>query len=107
LAPQDVLAFTNMKEAGIPIVVVLLSGRPQILGEVINQADAFIVAWLPGTEGEGVADVLFGDANPEGKLSITWPRSVSQMPMNINTPRDKYSPLFKFGYGLSYPEPAN
>jgi beta-glucosidase len=106
LASQDVLAFSNMKGAGIPVVVILLSGRPLILGEVLNQADAFIAAWLPGTEGEGIADVLFGDAAPEGKLSITWPRSVSQMPINVNTARDKYSPLFKFGYGLGYPEPA-
>jgi len=106
LASQDVLAVANMKAAGIPVVVILLSGRPMILGDVLSQADALIAAWLPGTEGEGVADVLFGDAAPTGKLSFTWPRLVTQMPMNINTAPDKYAPLFKFGYGLGYREKA-
>ncbi len=102
LARQDVEAVTNMKKAGIPVVVVLLSGRPLLLGSVLDQADALVAAWLPGSEGEGVADVLFGDAKPVGKLSRTWPRSMDQLPININTDPAHYDPLFKYGYGLSY-----
>ena len=64
-----------MKKAGIPVVVVLVSGRPMILDDVLDQADAFVAAWLPGTEGQGVADVLFGDYSPDGKLSFSWPQS--------------------------------
>ena len=100
LAPRTWPPSTNMKKAGIPVVVILVSGRPMILGDVLDQADAFIAAWLPGTEGQGVADVLFGDYKPTGKLSFSWPRSMAQVPMN---PGDKnYDPLFPFGYGLSY-----
>jgi beta-glucosidase len=97
-ADQQVVA--NMKKAGIPVVVVLLSGRPMILGDVLAQADSMVGAWLPGTEGEGVADVLFGDYKPTGKLSFAWPRSMDQIPSH---PGDaNYDPLFKFGYGLTY-----
>jgi beta-glucosidase len=100
LAADDVAAVENMKKAGIPVVVVLLSGRPMIIDSVLDKADAFVAAWLPGTEGQGVADVLFGDYNPTGKLSHSWPRSMAQIPINIG---DKnYDPLFKYGYGLSY-----
>ena len=82
------------------MVVVLISGRPMIIDEVLDQADAFIAAWLPGTEGQGVADVLFGDYKPTGKLSFSWPRSMDQIPINVG---DKnYDPLFRFGYGLSF-----
>ncbi len=100
LAQEDLEAVKNMKNAQIPVVVVLFSGRPMIINEVLEQADAFIAAWLPGTEGQGVADVLLGDYKPTGKLSFTWPRSMSQIPINLG---DKdYKPLFDFGYGLSY-----
>jgi beta-glucosidase len=104
LAKEDIEAVANMKKAGIPVVVVLLSGRPLLLGSVLDQADAFVAAWLPGSEGEGVADVLFGDAKPTGKLSRTWPRSMEQLPININTDPSRYDPLFKYGFGLSYGE---
>src|SRR5439155_14471425 len=100
LAQEDVEAVSNMKKAGIPVVVILISGRPMIINEVLKQADAFIAAWLPGTEGQGVADVLFGDYKPTGKLSFSWPRSLSQIPINIGS--SHYDPLFKYGYGLSY-----
>lgn len=100
LAKEDVEAVENMKKAGIPVVVVLISGRPMILNGTLERSDAFVAAWLPGTEGEGVADVLFGDYKPTGKLSHTWPRSMSQIPINIG---DKnYDPLFPYGFGLSY-----
>jgi beta-glucosidase len=100
LAQEDVDAVANMKAAGIPVVVVLFSGRPMILGGVLDQADALMAAWLPGTEGEGIADILFGDFKPKGKLSYAWPRSMAQVATH---PRDKgYDPLFRLGYGLTY-----
>jgi len=100
LSDQAVQAVRNVKQAGIPVVVVLISGRPMILGEVLDLADAVVAAWLPGTEGQGVADVLFGDYNPTGRLSFSWPRSMDQIPINAG---DKgYDPLFAYGFGLSY-----
>ncbi len=100
LTAEDVEAFDNMKRAGIPVVVVLISGRPMIISDIIDYADAFVVAWLPGTEGQGVADVLFGDYNPTGKLSFTWPRSMEQIPINVGDA--DYDPLFEYNFGLSY-----
>jgi beta-glucosidase len=100
LAPEDVAAVDNMKSAGIPLVVVLVSGRPMVLGNVLDKADAFVAAWLPGTEGDGVADVLFGDYKPTGKLSFSWPRSMAQA--GIHRGDANYDPLFAYGYGLSY-----
>lgn len=102
LTKEDIETVANVKKAGIPVVVVLLSGRPLLLGGVLEQADALVAAWLPGSEGAGVADILFGDAKPTGKLSRTWPRSMEQLPININTDPGQYDPLFKYGYGLSY-----
>jgi beta-glucosidase len=100
LAPEDVAAVKNMKAAGIPVAVVLISGRPMILGPVLDEADALVAAWLPGTEGEGVADVLFGDAKPKGKLTFSWPRSMAQV--GIHKGDANYDPLFPYGYGMSY-----
>ena len=100
LAPENFQTLANVKRAGVPTAVILLSGRPVILGAILDQADALLAAWLPGSEGQGVADVLFGDYSPTGKLSHSWPRSVSQLPLNAG---DKdYDPLFKLGYQLSY-----
>jgi beta-glucosidase len=98
---HDVAAVEAVKQAGIPVVVVLLSGRPMIIDKVLDKSDAFVAAWLPGTEGRGVTDVLFGDYNFNGKLSYSWPRSMDQLPINIGDA--KYDPLFEFGYGLQYP----
>ena len=100
LSAEDVAAVNNMKATGIPVVTVLVSGRPMIVTDILGKTDALLAAWLPGTEGQGVADVLFGDYKPTGKLSFSWPRSMAQLPLNINTPN--YDPLFKYGYGLSY-----
>ncbi len=100
LAPEDVAAIDNMKRARIPVVVILLSGRPLIINQVLDKTDAFIAAWLPGTEGQGVADVLFGDYKPTGKLSMSWPRSMAQIPINVGD--RTYDPLFKYGFGLTY-----
>ncbi|HYO25203.1 MAG TPA: glycoside hydrolase family 3 protein, partial [Lacipirellulaceae bacterium] len=100
LADEDLATIRRAKEAGVPVVLVLLSGRPLILGEALELSDAIVAAWLPGTEGQGVADVLFGDSQPAGKLSFTWPRSVDQQPINAGEPGS--DPLFPFGFGLTY-----
>ena len=104
LAPSDVALVTRMKAAGLRVVVVLVSGRPMMLEPVLAKADAIVAAWLPGTEGAGVADVLVGRYNPTGRLSHTWPRSMAQIPVNVG-PDDEppaASPLFAYGFGLSY-----
>jgi beta-glucosidase len=100
LAKEDCEAVNNMKKAGIPVVVILVSGRPLIIDDVFRQADALVAAWLPGTEGQGVADVLFGNYKPTGKLSFTWPRSTEQI--LIKKGDKNYDPLFPYGYGLTY-----
>jgi beta-glucosidase len=100
LAAEDAEALERMKGAGIPVVVLLVSGRPLIINDALAKADAFVAAWLPGTEGQGVADVLFGDYRPTGKLSVSWPRSMAQIPINVGD-RD-YDPLFRYGYGLTF-----
>jgi beta-glucosidase len=91
LDTEDLAAVKAVKAAGIPVVVVVVSGRPMVLGEVADQAGAIVAAWLPGSEGQGVADVLFGDYKPTGKLSFTWPRANA-----------KSEPLYAYGYGLKY-----
>jgi beta-glucosidase len=101
ISKEDAAAVATMKAAGIPVVVVVLSGRPLILGDVAEQADALVAAWLPGTEGGGVTDVLFGDAKPTGKLSFTWPRSMDQIPLGHNK-APAGNPLFPLGFGLGY-----
>ncbi len=100
LSEKDREVIRTVRQAGIPTVVILISGRPMILGDALEQADAFIAAWLPGTEGQGIADILFGDDKPTGKLSFTWPRSNSQIPINVGDA--DYDPLFPFGFGLTY-----
>ncbi len=100
LDSSDLEAIKRMKSFGIPVVVILISGRPLIIEAQLNDWDALIAAWLPGTEGNGVADVLFGDYNPSAKLSVSWPRSISQLPLNAGD--IEYDPLFEYGFGLSY-----
>jgi beta-glucosidase len=100
LDQADLEAIANVKKAGIPVVVVLLSGRPLILGDALSEADAFVAAWLPGTEGQGVTDVLFGDFKPTGKLSFAWPKSMDQIP--VKTGDTKTAVLFPLSYGLKF-----
>ncbi len=100
LSADDVTAIRNMKQAGVRVVVVLLSGRPMIINEALAQCDSFVAAWLPGTEGHGITDVLFGDYRPTGKLSLSWPRSMAQIPINVGD--SNYDPLFKYGFGLTF-----
>jgi beta-glucosidase len=100
LAPEDLAAVNAVKAARIPTVVVLLSGRPMILGGVLDRADALVAAWLPGTEGDGVADVLFGNYKPTGKLSFAWPRTMAGVAKHPGQPG--YDPQFALGFGLTY-----
>ena len=95
LAPEDIALVQKAKQSGARVVTVLLSGRPMILGEVLKSSDAFVAAWLPGTEGQGVADVLLGAVGPRGKLPRSWPAGNDQLD-------GSGSPLFSLGYGLTY-----
>ena len=88
----------KLKQAGIPVIAVIVSGRPVLIEEILSKADAVVAAWLPGTEGDGVADVLFGSVKPSGKLSFTWPKTVAQEPINVGDAN--YHPLYPFGWGL-------
>jgi beta-glucosidase len=99
LSKNDAAVIKTAKSAGVPVITVLLSGRPLILGSALDASDAFVAAWLPGTEGQGVADVLFGDYKPTGKLSRTWPLNNEQLTGKASA-EDK--PLFPYGFGLSY-----
>jgi len=96
----DVQVVTRMKEAGLKVVVVLVAGRPMIIDKILPLADAIVMAWLPGTEAAGITDVLFGDVHPTGKLPHSWPRSMSQIPINVGDAN--YDPLFPYGFGLTY-----
>jgi beta-glucosidase len=103
---SDLRLLRRLKEQGIPVVSIFLSGRPLWVNPHLNASDAFVAAFLPGSEGGGIADVIF--ANPDGsvrhdfrgRLSFSWPRRPDQTALNIGDP--DYDPLFAFGYGLGY-----
>lgn len=103
---QALALLKRLKAAGIPVVSVFLSGRPLWVNPEINASDAFVAAWLPGSEGGGVADVLIGTkaGKPrkdfQGRLSFSWPNTAGQFTLNKGKPG--YDPLFALGYGLSY-----
>ncbi len=97
VSKEDAAAVTALKTAGLRVIVIVQSGRPVILGEIANQADALIAAWLPGTEGAGVADSLFGKTPFKGKLSFSWPRSMKQIPRAELQSGEELYPL---GFGL-------
>src|SRR5690606_4086831 len=83
LSPSDVALIERMRESADRVVVILLSGRPLIITDHLALTDAFVAAWLPGTEATGLADVLFGDQPFTGKLTYTWPRSIEQIPFDF------------------------
>ncbi|CAI0442258.1 unnamed protein product [Linum tenue] len=90
--------ISNVCGGSVKCVVVVISGRPIVLEPYVNAVDALVAAWLPGSEGQGVADVLFGDFGFIGKLPRTWFKSVDQLPMNLGDAH--YDPLFPFDFGL-------
>ena len=90
----------NCYSAGKPVVLVLISGRPLLFEGYEAKCDAIVAAWLPGTEADGIADVLFGDYAPTGRLAHSWPRELAQIPINLGDPG--YDPLYPYGYGLTY-----
>jgi beta-glucosidase len=106
---RDLALLRRLHAAGIPVVAVFLSGRPLWVNREINASDAFVAAWLPGSEGGGIADMLFKTAQGKvahdftGRLSYTWPRSANQGPINIG--QAHYDPQFPLGFGLSYQHP--
>jgi len=100
LSSSMVAPVMALKNAGLPVVVVLVVGRPMIIDPIVPYADAIVVAWLPGSEGAGVTDVLFGDVKPSGRLPMSWPKTMAQIPINYGDA--SYDPLLPYGYGLTY-----
>lgn len=100
LPAEDFALLSQAKSAGIPVVAIIVSGRPVLISDKLADADVWVAAWLPGTEGDGIAEVLFGDHNFTGKLSHSWPRTNSQANMNKGDPG--FDPLFPYGHGLAY-----
>ncbi|WP_406865471.1 glycoside hydrolase family 3 N-terminal domain-containing protein [Streptomyces sp. HUAS MG47] len=85
--------------AAMPCAVLIVSGRPQLIGDRLPEIDALVASWLPGTEGDGVADVLYGKRAFTGRLPVSWPKSEAQLPLNVG---DKtYDPQFPYGWGLT------
>jgi beta-glucosidase len=101
VADEDKHAIDMAKSAGVPVVVVIFSGRPIILGDTLEKADAVVAAWLPGSEGEGITDLLLGNANFMGKLSFPWPGTMADIGSKAAV---NAKPLFDFGFGLEYPK---
>lgn len=117
---KQIAVLEELAKTGKPVALVLLGGRPQVLGPVAERIPAILMAWYPGTEaGPAVADVLFGDVSPSGKLPLTWPRATGQLPLYYNRlptgrptkPENRFTlqyideaitPLYPFGWGLSY-----
>lgn len=104
--PEDRAVLRAVSGKGVPVVTVLVSGRVLYTNAEINMSDAFVAAWLPGTEGGGIADVLFRgsdgrvDANFSGRLPFSWPRTACQTTVNLG---DGERAQFPYGYGLRYP----
>ncbi len=107
----DLLLLQKYKSEGIPTVAIFLTGRPLWMNREINSSDAFVAAWLPGSEGGYATDLLFTNLEGEidydfvGKLPYSWPKTATQTSLNYDD--ENYDPLFAYGYGLSYSSPGN
>ncbi|QGQ20465.1 carbohydrate-binding protein [Cellulomonas sp. JZ18] len=104
LSARDRAVIDRVAAAGVPITLVLLTGRPLDVNAELHQVRAAVAAWLPGTEGDGVTDVLFGTVAPTGRLPVTWPYDAVQQPINAG---DGKNALFPLGHGLRYPATAS
>src|SRR5690606_13514800 len=104
--PADLELLKKLRDQDIPVVSLFITGRPLWVNRELNASDAFVAIWQPGTEGAGVADVIFKNAEGEinhdfkGRLSFSWPKHPDQTPLNLGDAT--YDPLFAYGYGLSY-----
>jgi beta-glucosidase len=106
LDPAETTVIDRVRARSERLIVILLSGRPVIITDMLLTSDAFVAAWLPGTEGDGITDVLFGDHPFTGRLPYTWPRTIAQIPFDFaSIPQSGCdAPLFPFGYGLTFEE---
>jgi beta-glucosidase len=98
LSDNEIELIQRVRERSQKLVVLVMAGRPLVITEALDLADAWVALWLPGTEGQGVADVLFGDLPFTGKTSFTWPASMDQLPLGSYDTE----PLFSYGHGLEY-----
>jgi len=100
LPAEDFARLSEARASGKPVVAIIVSGRPVLIADQLPNADAWVAAWLPGTEGGGIAEVLFGDYNFTGTLSHSWPETEDQV--TVNKDDAGYAPLFPYGHGLTY-----
>lgn len=113
--PEDMAVLAPLEQLGLPVVTILVTGRPLYINKLLNVSQALVAAWLPGSEGRGVSDVLFGDEHGQsqydftGRLSYNWPKQPLAFDINregVDQPSDnENSVLFDYGYGLSYGQP--
>lgn len=108
LDSSDISRIETARQVSKRVVVVLYSGRPLVITDALSYADAFVAAWLPGSEGEGITDVLFGDVQFSGKTPYTWPRSSAQLPFDFQKMKTAGcdAPLFAYGFGLTTNDPS-
>ena len=102
LSDEDRALIQKMRACCERLVLILYNGRPLIITDELELCDAVVIAWLPGTEGLGLADVLLGAFPFEGKLPFSWPKNMEQLPLS-GLKADSDAPLFPFGYGLTTP----
>ena len=101
----------KLRQEGVKIVYLFISGRPLWVNRELNSSDAFVATWLPGTEGDGIAEILFAKTSDgkkidfKGKLPFSWPKNINQSTLNFW--QAPYEPLFKYGYGLTYEDSHN